>query len=233
MKNRKVNILKKRMVSILLAVVLTVNAACLIANVIILRQIKAMYPHTDVLEIGKQNPADAAIRVATVLHRDGWKNAEAITVSEFDYSYSPDGGYYIDVGVIPENAHFMEQTYDITPKKVFFSVDRNPFLTKEAYVGLPSLNHIHTVLLWMQERLYADWFRSCEGAYLISYEGTVKAERIHTNPASRNYSVYILTESGAREVTSPQAVTGETYYWFEVIVDRTVREVFVDVEDFT
>ena len=173
---------------------------------------------------------DSVIYTADILRQDGWENPMGLSVSEFEYAYSVDQDYYIDVSVVPENTVFMEQKYDITTKKVFVNWAKNLLLTKTEYSRLPSLNHVYLVFSYIQEHLYSDWFQNCR-SYLISYKETVNAEQIPTDPSSRNYPVYILGKTGATEVTLAQDVTGEQYYRFEIIVDYVVRMVYVDTKE--
>lgn len=214
--------MKKHLFSILLAI-------SFIANIAFLFTILKTYnrnPH----DIQKEDTVDSVVYAADILRQDGWENPMGLSVSEFEYAYSIDQGYYIDVNVVPEKTVFMEQKYDITAKKVFVNWAKNPLLTKTEYSRLPSLNHVYLVFSYIQEHLYSDWFRNCR-SYLISYKGTVNAEQIPTDPASRNYQVYILGKTGATEVTIAQDVTGEQYYRFEIIVDNVVRTVYIDTKE--
>ena len=212
--------MKKYLLSILLVI-------SFITNIVLLFTILKTHPHHNLPDIQKEDMVDSVIYTADILRQDGWENPMGLSVSEFEYAYSVDQDYYIDVSVVPENTVFMEQKYDITTKKVFVNWAKNHLLTKTEYSRLPSLNHIYLVVSYVREHLYSDWFQNSR-TYLISYKETVDAEQIPTDPASRNYQVYILGKTGATEVTLAQDVTGEQYYRFEIIVDNVVRTVYVD-----
>ena len=222
--------MKKYIFSILLTIVLIVNIICLITNVYLFSQIKTTQYECNISKIKNENITDSVVRAADVLLQSNRIHNQSISVSEFDYSYSiEDQKYYIDVSVVPESFQFIEQKYDITEEKVFFQTNKNLFFTTEEYSLLPSLNQIYAVFSGIQKHLYSEWFQNCH-TYLISYKGMANVEDILVDPASRNYQVFILGMEGATEVTTSQDVEGENYYQFEIIVDDTVRYVYVDID---
>lgn len=218
--------MKKHILSILFVVLLLGNLVLLIANGY---QLSKMMSYGGTYEIKKETISDAVIRAASVLQKDGWKNSTAIPVSTFEYSYSVKGEFYhIDIGVISANADFMEQKYQITKKNVWFQTDKYPAETKNEISQLPTLNQLYRVFVDIQAHLYFDWFHDCQDSYAVSYQKTVVAESILTDPANRNYQVYILQNDTLIEVVSEQDVTGENYLCFEVFVDDTVRYLYID-----